>query len=618
MSIDHSAFTVALALGAGMSCQTLAHHLRVPGIVLLLLAGVLLGPEGLALLDPGLLGSGLHTMVGLSVAVILFEGGLSLNLRQLQRSAAVIRRLITYGALLTAGGACLVARFSLGWDWRVCALFGTLVIVTGPTVVTPLLRRFRLNRAVSTVLEAEGVLIDPVGAICAVVALELVLSSATSSNLGAGLLDVLGRMGFGFVMGLAGGLLLGLLLRGDKLVPPALRNVFTLSLVLTLFELCNAVRPESGIMGVTVAGLVVGNMKTHLERELREFKEQLTVMLIGMLFILLAADVRLEDVINLGYGGALCVALLMFAVRPLSVGFCTLGSKLTGRERLFMCWLAPRGVVAAAVAALFAQRLAAAGFVEGTALSALVFLVIALTVSIQGLSGAWVAGRLGVRRPQNSGWMLLGANPVARALATLLQEAGEDVVLVDVTAADCHAAEEEGLPVVFGNAHDERIQSQADLGGRKGFLAVTGNEGINLLHAQFVRDHFKKSELYVTLQRGTVGVGPDQVHAAGARVLFGGPADIALWSHHLSQKAAAMECWSFPSAGAETFVGDSETASGMLPLILVRAGLTLPYADGLTLQEDDRVVFAVEVARASEVRHVLQAAGWSPVSAEQA
>src|SRR5690606_21293810 len=321
----NAALTFAIALVAGVIVQSLAQHLRIPGIVLLLLTGAALGPEALGLVHPDALGDGLELLVGFSVAVILFEGGLNLNLARIRREAKTIRRLITLGAAVSLIGGTLAAHYILGWECRVAVLFGSLITVTGPTVTLPLLRRIRVARNVATILEAEAVLIDPIGAIVAVVALEVVLAT-TAQAAAFGLLGIPARLFTGALIGTAGGIAIGLLLRYGRLVPTGFENIVALSLILVLYALSNDAVPESGILAATVAGLVVGNMRTRLQRELREFKEQLTVLLVGLLFILLAADVRLAEVTGLGWGGVLTVLLVMFVIRPVGVALCTLGS----------------------------------------------------------------------------------------------------------------------------------------------------------------------------------------------------------------------------------------------------------------------------------------------------
>ena len=300
---DSSALTIAFAALGGVSAQVIGRHVGLPGIVLLLGAGVALGPDGANIVRPALLGSALQVLVGFAVAVILFEGGLALNLSRLSRAQKPVRRLVTIGAVVTLVAGTLVAKLATGWPWKVCILFGTLIIVTGPTVVTPLLKRLNVEARVSTVLEAEGVLIDAVGAVTAAVALEVAMSS--SLDLGGAVVELSSTLGFGLIAGLIGGGLLALTLGVKGLVPEGLENVFSLAFVLALFQVTNAVFHESGIAAVTVAGIMLARTGLPAQQELHHFKEQLTAMLIGMLFILLAADVRLADIQALGWAGVL-------------------------------------------------------------------------------------------------------------------------------------------------------------------------------------------------------------------------------------------------------------------------------------------------------------------------
>jgi len=541
--LEHAAanpsLVVAVALAAGITAQSVAQHLRIPGIVVLLAVGVLLGPDGLGIVRPGDLGDGLHMLVGFAIAVILFEGGLNLEWRRLRSEAAAIRGLVTGGALVTWLGGALAVHWILGWGWSTSILFGSLVIVTGPTVITPLLRRIKLNRKLETVLEAEGVFIDAVGAIIAVVALEVVLSPGGSS-LALGFVSVPTRLVAGVVGGAVGGAVMALLLRIRGVVPEGLENVFTLALALAIFQITNALSPESGIVAVIVAGLVVGNSRTDVKHELKEFKEQLTVMLIGMLFVLLAADVRVADVVGLGAGGLMVVAALMFVVRPVGVILCTSHSGMTWRDKAFMSWLAPRGIVAAAVATLFQERLSHAGIAGGEEMRALVFLVIAVTVVFQGLSGGLVARWIGVRRRSQNGHVILGAHPLGVALATLLRDAGEDTVLVDANAEACRDAQDAGFRVLHGNALDERILRSAELDTRRGVVATLPNEAVNIMFARKAREEYKVAKAYVALQRGHATFTPQHAHEIGATVLFGNETDLDLWNVRLGRGTATV------------------------------------------------------------------------------
>jgi NhaP-type Na+/H+ or K+/H+ antiporter len=620
---DNPSLTIALALAAGMLAQSLARHLRMPGIVLLLAAGVLLGPDLLGAVRPDVLGTTLQSLVGFAVAVILFEGGMNLNLGRLRREAHSIRRLVTLGAAVTTVGGALAARYVLGWSWAISILFGTLVIVTGPTVITPLLRRIRVQPKVATVLEAEGVLGDAVGAITAVVALEVVLeltSHAPGMSVALGAWGLVARLGTGVLLGVVGGAIIAGLLRFRHVVPEGLENVFTLSLALVLFQTSDALYHESGIAAVTVAGMVVGNVRTRALDELREFKEQLTVLLIGMLFVLLAADIRIAEVRALGWPGVVTVAVLMFLVRPANVLASTWGSDLAGRERAFLCWLAPRGIVAAAVSSLFAQSLDGAGIPGGSDLRALVFLVIAVTVTLQGLSGGLVARALRVSRGGNRGFLILGAGDLGRAIARALIDGAEDVVLLDTSHTACRAAEDEGLRVLHGSGLDERVLLRAGADGRAGALAVTPNEEVNLLFARNVMDEYRVPRAWIALRKGHVSVTAAMVEEAGAHVLFGAPRSVDFWTLRLERGTARIETWVYvrPDASLETSPAGLARASELevLPIAVRRRDRVRLVDDRTDFRTGDRLIAAVFQERRDQAESWFREHGWEPAEAD--
>ena len=605
--------TLALALAAGVVAQAIARHLRIPGIVLLLGAGVFFGPDGLGLIRPSDLGGALHILVEYGVAVILFEGGLSLNWSRLRREARTIRLLVSVGAVVTAAGAAVFAHAILGWQWSLSILFGALVIVTGPTVITPLLRRIKIKRNLETVLEAEGVFIDAVGAILAVIVLEIVLSP-TGSSLALGMASLPGRLLFGILVGAAGGFCIALVLRVRGLVPAGLENVLTLVLALALFQTSNSFVGETGIVAVVTAGLVVGNIRTPALGDLREFKEQLTVLFIGMLFVLLAADVRVSDVTVLSARGLLVVAALMLVVRPVNVVICSVRAGMSWREKAFLSWLAPRGIVAAAVASLFYERLSAVGIPGGAEIRALVFLVIAVTVLFQGITGAWIAGLLGVRRPTGQGYVILGAQPLGRMLGNLLRENGEEVVFVDASVETCGDAEKSGLRVVCGNAMEERVLLAAEVGSRKAAVGLLPNDAVNLMFARKAKSDYKVPRVYVAIQRGHAAVDGEMVAAIGGTVLFGDHADLELWSVRLRRGIAVVQGWTPSEAYRESGTPPGEIPKEMQNVLLpvaVRREKTLELFDDRTkLREGDIVAWLVVTDRLDEAGSWLSSAGW--------
>ena len=622
LTFSNPALTIALGLAAGIFAQSVAHHLRIPGIVLLLITGVLLGPDVSGVIQPETLGSALNIITGFAVAVILFEGGLNLKIQRLKRARRAIRQMITIGGAVTVVGGMLTTRWLFGWDWRTSLLFGTLVMVTGPTVINPLLRRFKVKSNVSAVLEAEGVLLDAVGAVVAMIALEVALSPKADPMATAVMFAT--RLGFGTLVGLLGGALLVTLLKRRNVVPEGFENVFTLCLVLAIFQGANVLLPESGIVAVTVAGVLVGNFQTHSQRELAEFKEALTVMLIGMLFILLAADVRMDEVYALGFPGIITVLLLMFVVRPVNVVVGTFGTKLNWREKCFISWIGPRGIVAAAVASLFAAELNMYGIAGGNELRALVFMVITVTVLSAGLTGGLVAQILDLRRPSNSGWVILGANELARATAKILLENNEEVICIDANPDVCSAAEQDCTRVIFGNGLKTHNLLRAEIDTRAGALAITGNEEMNLLFTQKVKAEAKLLHTFMALQDRYEGVTVDMVHEAGSQVMFGSPRDVDFWSARIRKGVVNLERWQVQETGMHTekrienaqgdpFFSDN---SG-IPLTLRRNGRQFPVGDSTRFRNGDEVVYIVLGENAEKVHEKLQAMGWQRITSAE-
>jgi NhaP-type Na+/H+ or K+/H+ antiporter len=613
---SNPALTISLAMAAGMIAQALARHLRVPGIVILLLTGIVLGPDGLGIIQPAALGARRHDLIGFAVAVILFEGGLNLNIRRIREQALPIQRLLSVGVLVTAAGGAVAAHYFMDWDWRLAILFGTLVVVTGPTVITPLLRRIRVKKRLETVLETEGVLVDALGAIVAVVTLELIIGTA-ESGLTHGLIGAPARLAFGCSAGFLGGIFLTLLLRWRRAIPEGLDNVFTLAIVLALYQLSNAVLEETGIVSAIVAGIVVGNSDTPEQRELKEFKEQLTILLIGLLFVLLAADVRMAQVVALGIPGILTVLTLMFVVRPLSVILCTWKAGFTWREKAFLSWVAPRGIIAAAISSLFGTRLTAMGVQGGEQITALVFLVIAATVFFQGATAEVIAHALGLRRPRGQGYGIMGAHPLGRTVARILHQAGEKIVLLDSNTNIYRDTPHEDFPLVFGNALDERVLMQADIESRKAVIGLLSNGAVNLLFARKARQEYKVPVAFVAIQRGHGAINPEMVSEAGASVLFAEERDLELWSVRVRRGLCSVQPWRFtnrdpaPEEAKRPAVSlPHKIRNSLLPLTHSRGKTTRPVDDQTRLAVDDVLCWLVFDEHREDAEIWLAEHGW--------
>lgn len=479
---------IVITVVAGITAQVIAEYLKVPSIVFLLIFGIALGADGLEILHPQSLGIGLEVLVALSVAIILFEGGLSLSGRELGRVSGSLRNLVTLGTSITLIGGGMAAHWLGEFPWPIAFLYASLVVVTGPTVIGPLLRQVAVDRRVATLLEGEGVLIDPVGAILAVVVLNTIIDShARPMEIITGLTL---RLGIGAAIGIAGGGLLSFIIKTCNFLTFELKNLVVLAGVWGLFGLSQFSRSESGLMAVVMAGIVLKAAAVPDERLLRRFKGQLTTLCVSVLFILLAADLSIASVIALGWGSVLTVLVLMLVVRPLSVALCTLKSDLNWRHKLFIAWVAPRGIVSASVASLFAILLTRAGINGGEAIKALVFLTILMTVFIQGLTARWVAKGLKITSSAATGAVIVGCNPLGRLIGCLFQEQGENVVLIDTDARACQQAKEDGLTVMQSSGLDTKILQEAGIESMGTFLVLTNNSEVNLVLAQRASEEF--------------------------------------------------------------------------------------------------------------------------------
>ncbi|NCS24235.1 MAG: sodium:proton antiporter [Microcystis aeruginosa BS13-02] len=484
---------IVITVVAGITAQVIAEYLKVPSIVFLLIFGIALGSDGWEILQPQSLGIGLEVLVALSVAIILFEGGLSLSGRELGRVSGSLRNLVTLGTSITLIGGGMAAHWLGEFPWPIAFLYASLVVVTGPTVIGPLLKQVAVDRRVATLLEGEGVLIDPVGAILAVVVLNTIIDShSRPMEIITGLTL---RLGIGAAIGIAGGGLLSFIIKTCNFLTFELKNLVVLAGVWGLFGLSQFSRSESGLMAVVMAGIVLKAAAVPDERLLRRFKGQLTTLCVSVLFILLAADLSIASVIALGWGSVLTVLVLMLVVRPLSVALCTLKSDLNWRHKLFIAWVAPRGIVSASVASLFAILLTRAGINGGEAIKALVFLTILMTVFIQGLTARWVAKGLKITSSAATGAVIVGCNPLGRLIGCLFQEQGENVVLIDTDARACQQAKEEGLTVLQSSGLDTKILQEAGIESMGTFLVLTNNSEVNLVLAQRAGEEFHPPRL---------------------------------------------------------------------------------------------------------------------------
>jgi len=479
----------------GFSSQLLAWWTKLPAILFLLIIGLTAGPMT-GILDPDLIfGDLLFPIISASVAIILFEGSMTLRFNEIREVGGVIKRLVSVGAVVTWLIISAATHFAMDCSWEVSFLFGAITVVTGPTVIIPILRTVRPTAAVSNVLRWEGIIIDPIGAIFAVLVYEFIVAGGAGSALGHTLL-IFGEIVLtGLALGALGGQILGVTLR-KHLLPEYLHNFGALALLIGLFALSNELAEESGLLTVTIMGIWVGNMKSVDIDDLLDFKESLSLLLISGLFIMLAARIEWIDFSALGYGAIWVLLAIQFVARPIAVLISTLGSSLSWPERALISWIAPRGIVAAAVSAIFALHLEKTGVPQADILVPLTFLVIIVTVVLQSISARWMAKTLDVAEPDGHGFLIIGANTVAIAIAAELQKNDLRVRLVDGSWENTRKARMLDLPVYYGNAVSEHADRHLNLIGLTGMLALSWRDDINTLACMRYKSEFGAANIY--------------------------------------------------------------------------------------------------------------------------
>ncbi|MBK1986177.1 cation:proton antiporter [Sphaerospermopsis aphanizomenoides BCCUSP55] len=514
---------------AGISAQVMAAYLKLPSIVLLLLLGIILGADGLGVLHPQLLGTGLEVIVSLATAIILFEGGLKLDLRELGRVSVSLQLLVTLGTLITLLGGSMAAHWLGEFPWNIAFLYASIVVVTGPTVVGPLLKQINVDRQVATLLEGEGVLIDPVGAILAYVVLDTILNGDADPL--KAIMGLILRLGVGAMIGGVGGYLMSWVFKHASFLSFELKNLAVLATLWGLFTLAQTIRSESGIMTTVMAGVVFANSSVPEERLLRSFKNQLTILSVSVLFILLAADLSIASVLALGWGSLLTVLVLMFVVRPINILFCTWNSNLNWRQKLFLSWVAPRGIVSASVASLFAISLTQRGVNGGDAIKALVFLTIIMTVVCQGLTAGWIAKCLEITSKEATGAVIVGCNPLSLLIARFFQERGESVVMIDTDSEYFAQAEAQNLRVIASSALDAEVLEEAGIASMGTFLAMTNNGEVNFVLAQRAAEEFSPPRVLAVFPRDQ-----QAPNSANVKVNQAFVSDLAVktWNEYLS------------------------------------------------------------------------------------
>lgn len=501
----------------GIFAQWLAWKIKLPAILPLILTGLLLGPistlftpdgEKLVSGDDIFHGELLFSFVSISVGVILFEGGLTLNIKEIRKVAGSVRNILTIGVLITWIGGTLAAHYLFGLGFKISFLFGALIIVSGPTVITPILRNVRPTEKINAILKWEAILIDPLGALIAVLAYEFVITSKTQNEYTFyALKEFILTISTGLFIGGAAAIFLYYLLKKNR-IPEYLMNVVTLAIVITVFAVSDSLMKESGLLSVTVMGIIMANLKIEQLKNILSFKEDVSIILISVLFLMLSTRIELQEINRLGINSVWLFLVIIMIIRPLSVFFSTIKSNLTFKEKLFISWIGPKGIVAAAVASLFSIELLREGakmsektYQDANMLLPLVFMMIVGTVVLQGASAKIVARWLGVIRKERQGVLFIGATEVARKIAVYLKNQELDVILSDTSQENLFEARKLGLKVFAGNILKDDIFYVIDLSSVGRVLAMTPNSEINTLALKKFEPEFGKDNVFRVMSK---------------------------------------------------------------------------------------------------------------------
>ncbi len=504
---------VSLALVLGVIGQMLSIRTGFPSIVFFLIFGVLVGPEFLSLVHPSEFGEGLEVIIKLCVAIVLFEAGLNLNKEDALSHGNIILLLITVGGVITMIGGAAFARFVANLSWEMAFVYGSLVIVTGPTVVQPLLRRFKVKPNLKHILEYEGVLIDPIGALIAIFVVEIVLieSAHTASGLVLGfgghmmeigqvVLLVAYKFVVGGVLGFLGGYAATFAVKRFYIYMEDFVDLFMLASALAVYGFAEMLAPEAGLVAAIVSGAIIGNLNIPEEEEMKKFKGKLTILVISLLFIFLAASLELDYIKDLGIYGLLVVFGLLFVVRPVEIFLLCVRSSLSIREKLFLSFVSPRGIIAASIASIIALELHQHDIEGGNTVQGLVFLTIAISVLLQGGAGGFVSRVLEVNDKRNK-VVLVGANNFSRLLAKLLERTGKEVCLIDTNRRLVEISKSEGLTAVEGNSLTVDGLEKTEISSPDTLISLTTSDHVNVLACRLVRIDFKVNSVSALINR---------------------------------------------------------------------------------------------------------------------
>lgn len=535
MQVGNEALVLSAVGVIGLGCQWLAWRLRLPAILFLLLAGLIVGPFMQWLNPDEILGNLLFPLVSLAVAVILFEGSLTLNFKEIRGVSGSVWSIVSIGAIISWAATSIATHYFLGFTWELAMLFGSLTVVTGPTVIVPLLRTVRPNSTLANILRWEGILIDPLGALFVVMVYEFIVSHSAINSV-----EVFGTIiAVGFMLGAASGYAVATIMRRSWL-PEYLQPFAVLMVVLGVFSVSNHIESEAGLLTVTVMGMWLANAKDINIQQILHFKEHLTILLITGLFIFLAARISLDDFAALGSGALLLFVFMQLVSRPLSIFLSTFRSNLRLKDKLFLSWVAPRGIVAASISSLFAIKLTEYGIDEAILLVPMTFMVIIGTVVLQSATARPVALTLGVAEPAPRGFLLIGANRVAREIGQALARYDRRVLMTDSNWEYISQVRMLGLDYYYGNPISSHADDNLNLIGIGQVVALTPDQHFNIMACMQFVDEFGEDKVHC-LQKVKTNSNGSEKHSVAqeyhGKLLMGGNVSYTQLASMLSRGA---------------------------------------------------------------------------------
>lgn len=606
---------LASILVLSVFAQWLAWKMKIPAILPLIIIGLLMGPfstfftpNGQKLLDGDQIFSGdlLFSFVAISVGVILFEGGLTLKIKEIRHQVGVVRNLLIFGPIVTLGLGGVAAHYLIGLDYKLAFLFGALIIVSGPTVVIPILRNVRPNEKINNVLKWEGILIDPIGALIAVLMYEFIQNSDFHNEETFEVFkEFFITIATGVFVGAIAALFLKWVLEKNR-IPGYLKNVFALGLVIFVFTFSELLQPEAGLMAATFMGIMLANMKVEDLKKILSFKEDVSIILISVLFILLSSRIDYRLIEKLGWESAVLFGIVVLVIRPLYVWLSTRGGRLNWREVVFMSWVGPKGIVAAAVASLFSLQLMSNPVpgidpAQAELVLPLTFLMIVGTVIFQGSTAKPFAKILKVTRSEPQGFLIAGANENARFIARVLTDHNLPFILADTSKANVRESEKQGFDVYQGDILGDSVFEELDLTQVGRMMALTSSSEINSLAIQYFAKEFGEDQVYRLPSKKELDLREVQFPR---NVLFAAQVDYLNLAHAIRQKGDSkkVEC----NSDEDYQKLQKQHKGKIIPLFVVKESgkLNTVLRDLPDFQKGDKLIYlplSVQEASSSKV-----------------